>query len=361
MGGVAVRRPHRPLGEAQRRRHAPRSIPRDVDWDEFADLFARYGGEWADDGSQAARATRRRTSRCSTSSRRAASNEPRTSTTCSCPVLLRLRGRRPDDGHRVQHQGQPVRRPLQRHVRLRHLALGRARHGRGARRGVRDGRARAASPTPTSATSCSRNPVRFYTARQPAASSTAPRVEARGRRRAGHRELTAEPTCSISCSAAAASSTGPARPPSTADVGVRDGRDRRHRTVAATLGAAHDGRRRRPGRAPRVHRHPHPLRRAGAVGRRLTPVAAARRHDGHRRQLRLLDRAARTRARRLRDADDGPGRGHAARRARGRPGLGLAVVRRVARPPRRPAPGRQRRLPRRPLDGAPARDGRAPP
>ncbi len=46
LGGVALRRPHRALGEAQRRSHAP-PRPDNVDWDEFADLFARYGGEWA--------------------------------------------------------------------------------------------------------------------------------------------------------------------------------------------------------------------------------------------------------------------------------------------------------------------------
>ena len=43
------------------------------------------------------------------------------------------------------------------------------------------------------------------------------------------------------------------------------------------------------------------------------PVAAPRGHHRHRRQLRLLDRAARAGARELRQGDDGPGRGHAAR------------------------------------------------
>ena len=64
------------------------------------------------------------------------------------------------------------------------------------------------------------------------------------------------------------------------------------------------------------------------------------------------------RARRLHLADDGAGRGHAARRAAGRPALGLDLLRRVARPPRRPH-RRQRRLPGRALDAAPAGHGRA--
>ncbi len=57
-------------------------------------------------------------------------------------VLLRLRGRRPAQQRRVQHQGQSVRCPTRRDVRLRRGALGRARHERGARGGVGDGRPR---------------------------------------------------------------------------------------------------------------------------------------------------------------------------------------------------------------------------
>ena len=59
------------------------------------------------------------------------------------PLLLRVRGRRSADVDRLQHQGEPVRRPAQGDVRLRHRALGRPRHGRGGRRGVGDGRPRA--------------------------------------------------------------------------------------------------------------------------------------------------------------------------------------------------------------------------
>ncbi len=59
----------------------------------------------------------------------------------------------------------------------------------------------------------------------------------------------------------------------------------------------------------------------------------------------------------LRAADDGPGRGHDARIARGRRRLGLAGLRRVPRPARRQHRG-QCRLPRRALDAPPGRDGR---
>ena len=58
-------------------------------------------------------------------------------------LLLRLRGRRSHDVDRLQHKGEPLRRTAQRDVRLRHRALGRARHGRGVGGGVGDGGARA--------------------------------------------------------------------------------------------------------------------------------------------------------------------------------------------------------------------------
>ena len=83
-------------------------------------------------------------------------------------LLLRVRGRRPAHRERVQHQAQPVRRTAPGHVRLRPLALGRARHDRGARGGVGDGRARAGSPTTTSATSCSPTRSSFFTRTNPA-------------------------------------------------------------------------------------------------------------------------------------------------------------------------------------------------
>ena len=90
----------------------------------------------------------------------------------------------------------------------------------------------------------------------------------------------------------------------------------------------------------------------------LSPVAAARRHDRDRRQLRLHDRAARPRARRVPDAHARPGRGHAAVGARRRRAVGLEDLRRVPRPDRRHARA-ERRLPRRPLDDPARRHGRA--
>ena len=127
---------------------------------------------------------------------------------------------------------------------------------------------------------------------------------------------------------------------------------------ADTARRGHGDRRHRHARRPGLRRPPHPLRRAAVLGPQRQPVPAARRDHGARRQLRLLARAARPGARRLHRAHDGPGRGHAARRAAGRAALGLDLVRGVARPPRR-AHRRERRLPGRPLDAAPAGHGRA--
>ncbi len=129
---------------------------------------------------------------------------------------------------------------------------------------------------------------------------------------------------------------------------------RRPRRCGRRLDACH--RRRGHGRRTRVRRHPHALRRAGAVGPAVHAVAVPRRHDRHRRQLRVHDRADHRRRRRLPHAHDGDRRGHVPRLAAGRPRVGLALVRRVARPHRRQA-RRERRLPRRPLDHAPCRDG----
>ena len=141
-----LRRPHRPLGEAQRRRHATTSNPAERRPGRCSATCSR---------STAARPapTRRR------GPRRVRQEDPamldewaRVRHRAQAEdirdlfvpqLLLRLRGRRPADGDRVQHQGQPVRRTAPGDVRLRHLALGRARHGRRARGGVRDGRARA--------------------------------------------------------------------------------------------------------------------------------------------------------------------------------------------------------------------------
>ena len=55
-------------------------------------------------------------------------------------------------------------------------------------------------------------------------------------------------------------------------------------------------RRRRPRGRPRLHRHPHPLRRPGLLGPGPDALVLPRRHDGGRRQLRLLHRSDEARA-----------------------------------------------------------------
>ena len=150
---------------------------------------------------------------------------------------------------------------------------------------------------------------------------------------------------------------GTGAPGRRADVGIRDGRIVAIGDVSDEAGAP-DDRRRRQGRRAGLRRHPHALRRAGVLRHDAEPVAAARRDDGDRRQLRLHDRAARARARRLPDAHARPRRGHVARSARRRRAVGLEDVRRVPRPHRRHARA-ERRLPRRPLDDPARRHGRA--
>ena len=130
---------------------------------------------------------------------------------------------------------------------------------------------------------------------------------------------------------------------------------RRHRRDRR--GRPRDDRRRRAGRHARLRRSAHPLRRPAVLGPGRDAVERARRHDGHRRQLRVHARAAPARRRRLHPPDDGEGRGHAARRARAGRGLELAHLRRVPRPARLEDRG-QRRVPRRPLRAPPLRDGR---
>ncbi len=110
---------------------------------------------------------------------------------------------------------------------------------------------------------------------------------------------------------------GTGAPGRIADVGINDGRIVDHRRDRRRQRDAHD-RRRGQGRRARVRRHPHALRRPGLLGHDAVAVAVARRDDGHRRQLRLHDRAARPGARRLPHAHARPRRGHAARGARRR-------------------------------------------
>ena len=88
-------------------------------------------------------------------------------------VLLRLRGRRPDERLGVQPQ-QPVRREAERDLQLGHRAFRRDRHARSAARGLRAGRGRPHQPRTISATSPS--PTRCGCgARRTRGSSRAPR------------------------------------------------------------------------------------------------------------------------------------------------------------------------------------------
>ena len=146
---------------------------------------------------------------------------------------------------------------------------------------------------------------------------------------------------------------GTGAPGAVGDVAVRDGRIV---PVDELEPGSPRGRRHRPGGGARLRRPAHALRRAAHLGPVGQPVVAARRHHGVRRQLRLHHRAGRRGARAVPHADDGPGRGHAARGARGRAAVGLDQLRRLVRAARR-ADRRERRLPRRPLGGAPRGDG----
>ena len=151
------------------------------------------------------------------------------------------------------------------------------------------------------------------------------------------------------------SATSPGR---RADVGIKDGRIVavcRARPARRAGGA--DDRRHRPGGDAGVRRPPHPLRRPALLGSAGDAVELARRHQRHRRQLRLHPGAAARARRRLHPPDDGPGRGHAPRGA----GAGAAVevgdLRRVPRRSGRFAGG-ERRVHGGPLRAPPLRAGR---
>ena len=138
-----------------------------------------------------------------------------------------------------------------------------------------------------------------------------------------------------SSSGEAPSSTGRGRPGSPADVAVTGGPDQRHRRrprrATRVLDAVG------PGREPRLHRHPHPLRRPGVLGPRPHAVLVPRRDDGDRRQLRVLHRPHPRRRRRAPGAHAPARRGHELRHPGRRRALGR--VRDVPAVPRR---GRRR-------------------
>ena len=97
-------------------------------------------------------------------------------------LLLRLRGRRPDGGLGVRRaRPNPLGREAARHVQLRPRPLGRARHDRDPARGLRAGGGRPARATRDFRDFVFANPVRFYTQRQP---GLLPRHAHRGRGRA---------------------------------------------------------------------------------------------------------------------------------------------------------------------------------
>ncbi len=95
------------------------------------------------------------------------------------------------------------------------------------------------------------------------------------------------------------------------------GRQGRGAGPCARQGAAHH-RCRRSGRGAGLRRHPHALRRAGAVGSHAHHLAVAWRHHGSGRQLRLRHRADQARASRADPAHVGARRGDEPCRARGR-------------------------------------------
>ena len=151
---------------------------------------------------------------------------------------------------------------------------------------------------------------------------------------------------------------GTGAPGRRADVGISDGRiaaigdDRRDRRRARSTPTARSSR-------PASSTSTRTTTRRCSGTPTLSPVAAARRHDRDRRQLRLHDRAARARSTATTSCACWRG-SRACRSARSREGVpwDWRTLRRVPRPHRRHARA-ERGLPRRPLDDPARRDGRA--
>ena len=154
------------------------------------------------------------------------------------------------------------------------------------------------------------------------------------------------------------------RGPFRADVGVKDGkivevRRRGPGDPPLRRRGRRDDRRHGQDRRPRLRRHPHPLRRPGQLGQPARAVAAARRDDGGRRQLRRGLRAGAAGPRGVADRADGGCRGHPGHRADRGHHVGLGELPGVPRRRSGSRTCRRLRQPDRPRRGARLRDGRA--
>ena len=126
VGGVAARRSHRALGEAQPRGVAPTSIPIGVDKAVFFELMARYGGDARPRRRHRCDLLPREDPRCSTSSRPAGSSAPKTSRELFvAPFFFGCEADDPMNTTAFNAKVNPFGARLQRDVRLRRRALGR--------------------------------------------------------------------------------------------------------------------------------------------------------------------------------------------------------------------------------------------
>ena len=124
--------------------------------------------------------------------------------------------------------------------------------------------------------------------------------------------------------------TGGAASRAPADVAV-DGGTHHRRGPGSRAGRGGDRRRRAAGH-PGLRRHPHPLRRAGDLGRADDAVELARRDHGGHGQLRRRLRTGATRCAPAAHFAHGRGRGHSRRGARRGDRLVVGELRRVPRP-----------------------------